>query len=187
MIGKGKDIDVYYIYLICHPQVANFLLVSAKKQKKYGISRIVWSTLSLDIWVFKLISMEIIENNKIKQDFIKGKHLLDQGKHEASIKIFDALIEISINELDSYEDNVTLHTSLNNRGIAKCKLGASTNDKSLYISGMNDLKKAVVLFGLSESYLKPQASQNLERAESVIELWEKTYQEPEIQLMFQTM
>lgn len=131
--------------------------------------------------------MEILENNKIKQDFLKGKNLLDQGKHEESIKIFDALIEISINELDSYEDNVTLHTSLNNRGIAKCKLGEVINDKSLYISGMNDLKKAVVLFGLSESSLKPQASQNLKRAESVVEVWGKNYREPETQLIFQTM
>lgn len=131
--------------------------------------------------------MEIIENNKIKQDFVKGKHLLDQGKHEESIKIFDALIEISINELDSYEDNITLHTSLNNRGIAKCKLGETINDKSLYISGMNDLKKAVVLFGLSDSNLKPQASQNLKKAESVVQIWGKTYREPDTHIIFQTM
>lgn len=131
--------------------------------------------------------METLANNKIKLDFIKGKKMLDEGRHEESIKIFDALIEISINEVDSYEDNITLHTSLNNRGIAKCKLGEQINDKSMYVSGMNDLKKAVVLFGLSDNNLKPQAFNNLKKAESVVESWGRSYNEADTLAIFQTM
>ncbi|MNU05457.1 hypothetical protein D3C72_2502720 [compost metagenome] len=52
---------------------------------------------------------------------------------------------------------------------------------------MNDLKKAVVLFGLSDSNLKPQASLNLEKAESVVQIWGKTYREPDTHIIFQTM
>lgn len=131
--------------------------------------------------------MEMVANDRIKQEFIKGKSLLDEGRHEESIKIFDELIEISISEVDSYEDNLTLHTSLNNRGIAKCKLGETINDKTLYMSGVNDLKKAVVLFGLSDNSLKPQAAHNLSKAESVIKVWGASYADADAQSMFKPM
>lgn len=83
------------------------------------------------------------DKDEISKKFKKGRSLLDSGYYIESIDLFTEIIDITEPLIEEDEDaKVTWNTSLNNRGVAKCKLGYSSGDKSLYESGLDDFRTA---------------------------------------------
>ncbi len=81
---------------------------------------------------------------KISSEFQKGRELLNKGYYNEAIGIFSELINITEPLKDKDEDaHLTWDVSLNNRGVAKCKLGYSSGDKALYEDGLNDYRITV--------------------------------------------
>lgn len=91
------------------------------------------------------------DKDEISKNFTKGKSLLDSGYYNESIDLFTQIIDATQTLIEEDEDaKVTWNTSLNNRGVAKCKLGYSSGNKSLYESGLDDFRAAISPY--SEEY-----------------------------------
>lgn len=89
----------------------------------------------------------------VSKEFEKGKASLNTGNYEQAIEIFSKLIDIVKPEIvDDKEAKLTWDTSLNNRGLAKCKLAYSTGDKTLYESGLEDYRTTVNTFPEEERH-----------------------------------
>lgn len=79
------------------------------------------------------------------KEFYKGKRYLDSGRYLDAIEIYDNLISLNEKFAGNKEVNILLETSLNNRGIAKCKVALQRKDKELYKSGMADFQKSIII------------------------------------------
>jgi hypothetical protein len=88
---------------------------------------------------------------KVSEDFRKGRTQLDHGYYHEAIDTFTKLIDLTAPYIDHDKDSkVTWDTSLNNRGVAKCKLGYSSGDKKMYESGLEDYRTTVNTFDEQE-------------------------------------
>lgn len=84
--------------------------------------------------------MQDYNAEQAEKDLKKGKSLLDIGHFRGSILIFDNLIKICEQHKENEDALLTLEGSLNNRGVALCKLGRITQDKAMYLKGVDDFK-----------------------------------------------
>ena len=99
---------------------------------------------------------------RVSEKFKKGRHLLDRAYYPEAIDIFSQLIEeVTPYIKDDKDAKVTWDTSLNNRGVAKCKLGYSSGDKALYESGLEDYRTTVSTFENEEERKRLTANSNL--------------------------
>ncbi len=80
---------------------------------------------------------------KTNKTFNLGKRYLDSGRYKSALTIFDALIKENTEHLGSTEPDLLVEVSLNNRGVAKCKLGIIGRDIDLYKDGLNDFEQSI--------------------------------------------
>lgn len=114
--------------------------------------------------------MEKYNKELVDQQFNKGKALLDSGHYQESINIYDKLIPYVQQFIPDEEGaDVTVHTALNNRGAAKCKLAKKTKDRSLYENGIEDFKNAIENYDDSKDRRMLTAYSNLKYAEKEID------------------
>lgn len=81
---------------------------------------------------------------EVSKKFQKGKTFLDRGYYHEAIEIFTELINLTdpLKSVDA-DARLTWDVSLNNRGVARCKLGYSSGDKALYEEGLTDYRTTV--------------------------------------------
>ena len=118
--------------------------------------------------------LEKYEEDAVHKLFYYGKRLLDSGYYERALEIFTHLIEVSEKEKDNFEAQVTLETSLNNRGIANCKLGLIRKDEDLYKKGMDDFKRSISYTEKDEERIWLTAYGNLVYSEKEFEKFKET-------------
>ena len=87
--------------------------------------------------------MENFNLEMTEKDFYKGKLNLDSGRYVEALAIYDNLISGNEKFAGDKDADLLLETSLNNRGVAKCKLGLISRDKDMYKSGMSDFEKSI--------------------------------------------
>ena len=87
---------------------------------------------------------------QINEQFYLGKGMLDSERYVRAIEIYDHLIPMVEAYGDDFDTQVTLETSLNNRGCAKCKEALKNNNLELYESGIDDFKKSIEVSGVTE-------------------------------------
>ncbi|SIO53684.1 hypothetical protein [Chitinophaga niabensis] len=92
----------------------------------------------------------MISQKIINEQFYLGKDLLDRGKFKEAILIYDGLIPAVANYEGNDEFKVTYETSLNNRGVGKCKLAIQNNDLGLYEEGIADFELSVEVSGITD-------------------------------------
>ncbi len=102
------------------------------------------------------------DKKQVSEKFRIGRRRLDTGYYPEAIELFSQLIEEVSPFIDQDKDaKVTWDTSLNNRGVAKCKLGYSSGDKKLYESGLEDYRTTVNTFKNEEERQRLTAQSNL--------------------------
>jgi hypothetical protein len=86
----------------------------------------------------------IYNKDEVSKKFDKGKYLLDRAYYKEAIEIFTELINLTDPLKNNNKDaKLIWDVSLNNRGVAKCKVGYSAGDKALYEDGLNDYRITV--------------------------------------------
>lgn len=106
---------------------------------------------------------------EISKRFKKGKDLLDRAYYNEAIEIFSELINVTdpLKE-DNSDARLTWHVSLNNRGVARCKIGYSSGDKALYEQGLEDYRTSVNYEQDEEKRYNMTANSNLKYGEKEI-------------------
>jgi len=102
------------------------------------------------------------DKERVSEKFKKGRYFLDRAYYPEAIVIFSQLIEeVAPLIKDNKDAKLTWDTSLNNRGVAKCKLGYSSGDKTLYESGLEDYRTTMSTFENEEERKRLTANSNL--------------------------
>lgn len=110
---------------------------------------------------------------EVDRIFYKGKRLLDSGRYQEAIQVYDELITFAEKFKDNPDAILTLETSLNNRGVSLCKLGLIKKDKNLYTRGVEDFKHSISFTSNEEDKIWLTAYSNLKFSEKEIESFDK--------------
>ena len=112
---------------------------------------------------------------KVHEGFEKAKHILDRGEYEESILLFSELIDFCEPFKDDEDAEIIIHSSLNNRGVGRCKLALRKKDEALYREGLNDFENAINNYYTSKEDEKRglTASSNLRYGQKELETFGK--------------
>ena len=106
---------------------------------------------------------------EISKRFQEGRDLLNSAYYNEAIEIFTELINITDPlKADNSDARLTWHVSLNNRGVARCKIGYSSGDKPLYELGLEDYRTSVNYEQDEEKKYRMTANSNLKYGEQEI-------------------
>ena len=106
------------------------------------------------------------------KSFYKGKLYLDSGRFREAIEEYTKLIAATA-EFKDEDALLILEVSHNNLGMALCKLGLRTNNKEMYLKGVENFKRSISYSKLDKEKEWLTAYHNLKFSEKEIQEFEK--------------